>query len=101
MHFLLSRTYGATKASVRLEVRFGLTERLPLSGAEATDYVPNAEKVVPDIVRRCGGRDVSYHVGTDGIAAVVFTPSRAVTETEMCIKKPLPRVYFQSPAATP
>jgi hypothetical protein len=90
---------AATVSPVRLEVRFGLTERLPLSGAEATDYVPNAEKVVPEVVRGCGGTDVSYHVGTDGIAAVVFTPTRPVTDTEVCIKKPLPQVYFQSPAA--
>ncbi len=83
---------------VRLEVKFGLTERLPLSGlAKAEDYVPNAEKVVPEVVRDCGGRDISYQVGTDGAAAVVFTATRPVTEMEACIKKPLPQVYFQSP----
>jgi len=84
---------------VRRQVTFSLTENVPLipGPIKAQDYVPNAGSVVPETIRNCGGKDIDFHVMTDGVAAVVFTVTGPVTETEACIKEALPQVNFESP----
>jgi len=83
--------------SVHLQATFGITEYLPLSPArtKAEDYVANAEAVVPDVVRNCGGKDVEYRVMTDGAASVDFTVAHSAASAEKCIKAALPRVIVR------
>jgi hypothetical protein len=81
----------------RARVEFSRSEYMLLTAVptKAADYVPNSKLFVPDVVRSCGGKDVSYHEATDWGGFVAFTPTLSRRETEGCVHRALPQVIFQ------